>query len=47
MYNTTREGGLAVKTLPCNTEDEGLIPDQEAKIPHALWPKNENRKQKV
>ena len=24
------EGGLAVKTLPSNTEDEGLIPDQEA-----------------
>ena len=41
------EGGLAVKTLPSNTEDEGLIPDQEAKIPHALWPKNKNRKQKV
>ena len=47
MYTAKSEGGLAVKTLPSNTEDEGLLPDQEAKIPHVLWPKNKNRKQKV
>ena len=47
VSNTKIEGGLVVKTLPSNTEDEGLIPDQEAKIPHALWPRNKNRKQKV
>lgn len=46
MYTAKSEGGLAVKTLPSNTEDEGLLPDQEAKIPHVLWPKNKNSKKK-
>ena len=31
-----------VKTLPSNTGEAGLIPTQGAKIPHVLWPKNEN-----
>ena len=31
-----------VKTLPSNGGGEGLIPDWGAKIPHALWPKNQN-----
>ena len=35
-----------VKTLPPNAGGAGLIPGQGAKIPHALQPKNQNRKQK-
>ena len=34
-----------VKTLPSNPEDVGSIPGQEAKIPRALWLKNQNIKQ--
>ena len=39
-------GGPVVKTAPSNTVDVGLIPGQGAKIRHALWPKDQNRKQK-
>ena len=36
-----------VKTLPSNAGGADLIPDQEAKIPHASWQtKNQNTKQK-
>ena len=36
-----------VKTLPSNTGGAGLIPGLGAKIPHALWPENQNiKKQK-
>ena len=35
-----------VKTSPSNAGDVGSIPDQEAKIPHALWPKHQNIKRK-
>ena len=35
-----------VGTLPSNEEGEGSIPGQGAKIPHDLWPKNQNIKQK-
>ena len=35
-----------VKTTPSNAGGVGLIPGEEAKIPHALWPKNQNIKQK-
>ena len=35
-----------VKTLPSNARGTGLIPSQGAKIPYALWPKNQNIKQK-
>ena len=39
-------GCPVVKTSPSNVGSEGSIPDQGAKIPHALWPKNQNIKQK-
>ena len=29
-------GGSVAKNLPCNAGDEGLIPSQGAKIPHAM-----------
>ena len=35
-----------VKTLPSNAGGASSIPGQGGKIPHALWPKNENIKQK-
>ena len=35
-----------VGTLPSNAEAAGSIPGQGAKIPHALWSKNQNIKQK-
>ena len=35
-----------VKTLPSNAGGADLIPGQEAKIPHALQPRNQNIKQK-
>ena len=31
------------ETSPNNAGDEGSIPGQGAKTPHALWPKNQNR----
>ena len=34
-------GGLAVQTFTSNAEVEGSIPAWEAKIPHALQPKNQ------
>ena len=39
-------GGPVVKTLPSNAGGAGPIPGWGAKIPHALWPKNQNIKQK-
>ena len=39
-------GGPVVKNPPCNAGDAGSIPGQGAKIPHALWPKNQKGKQK-
>ena len=39
-------GCPVVKTSASNVGSEGSIPDQGAKIPHALWPKNQNIKQK-
>ena len=37
-------GGSVVKCSSAGAE--GLIPGQGARIPHALWPKSQNRKQK-
>ena len=34
--------GPLVKTLPPNAADMGSISGPGAKIPHALWPKNQN-----
>ena len=39
-------GGPVVKASPSNAGGAGLIPGRGAKIPHALWPKNQNIKQK-
>ena len=36
--------GPAVKTLPLNEGDVGSIPGQEAKSPHASWPKKSEHK---
>lgn len=38
--------GLEMKTLPYSARDIGSIPGQGAKMPHGLWPQNENMKQK-
>ena len=35
-----------VKTLPSDAGDSGLISGQRAKVSHALWPENQNIKQK-
>ena len=35
-----------VKTSPSNAGGAGSIPGRGAKIPHALWPKNQNIKNK-
>ena len=35
-----------LKTLPSNAGSTGSIPGWGAKIPHALWPKNQNIKRK-
>ena len=39
-------GGPVVKTSPSNAGHAGSIPGRGTKIPHASWPKNQNRKQK-
>ena len=39
-------GGPVVEPLSSNAGGAGSIPGQGAKIPHALWPKNQNIKQK-
>ena len=39
-------GSPVVKILPSDAGGEGSLPDREAKIPHASWPKNQNVKQK-
>ena len=31
------------ETSPNNAGDEGSVPGRGAKIPHASWPKNQNR----
>ena len=36
-------GGPVVKTLPSNAGGVGSIPGHAAKVPYALWPKNQNR----
>ena len=42
----TFPGGLVVKTLPSNAGGASSIPNQGAKIPHALGPKSQNIRQK-
>ena len=37
-------GGPVVKTSPSNAGGAGSIPGRGAKIPHALWPKNQSIK---
>ena len=45
--NTSGEySGPGFKTSPSSAGDAGLIPSQGGKIPQALWPRNQNRKQK-
>ena len=39
-------GGPMVKTSSSKAGGEGSIPGRGAKIPHALWPKKQNIKQK-
>lgn len=39
-------GNPVIKTLPLNVRGVGSIPDPGAEILHALWPKNQNVKQK-
>ena len=39
-------GGSVVRTLPSNAGVAGLIPGWGAKIPRALWPKNQTIKEK-
>ena len=39
-------GGPVVKTSPSNAEGAGSISPWGTKILHALWPKNQNKKQK-
>ena len=39
-------GSPVVKTLPSNAWGVGSIPGWGAKIPHASWPENQNKKQK-
>ena len=36
--------GPVVKTLPSNAGDVSSDPGQEAKIPHELWPQDQNKK---
>ena len=38
-------GDPMVKTSPFNAGGMGSMPGQEAKIPHALWPKKPKQKQ--
>ena len=39
-------GGPVAKNPPSNAGGMGSIPGLGAKIPHALWPKNQNIKKK-
>ena len=39
-------GGPGAKTSPSTAGDARSIPGQGARIPHGLWPKNQDRKQK-
>ena len=47
LKHETRDfpGGPVVKTSSSNAGASGSIPDWEAKVPHASWPKNQNIKQ--
>ena len=45
-YKNPLISGPVVKTLPSNAGGASSIPGQGDKIPHALWPKNQNIKQK-
>ena len=38
--------GPVVRTSPSNAEGRGSIPAQGTEIPYALWPKNQNIRQK-
>ena len=40
-------GGPLVDTSSSHARGAGLIPGQGAKIPHALWPKNQKTKTKT
>ena len=40
-------GGPVVKTLPSNAGSKGSIPGQGTKIPHALWPKSQNKTEAI
>ena len=44
--NRNFHGGPVVKTLPSDAGGVGSIPSPGANIPYALWPKNQNVKQK-
>ena len=44
--NRDFSGGTVVKTLPSDAGVASSVLDQGAKIPHALWAKKQNRKQK-
>ena len=46
IYCRDFHGCPVVKTSPSSTRGVGLIPGWGANTPHALWPKNQNRKQK-
>ena len=43
---TDPPGGPVVKSSPPNVGDAGLIPGWGTEIPRALWPQNQNIKQK-
>ena len=45
-HNRDFPGGPVVKTSPPNAGVLGSVPGWGAKIPDALWPKNQNIKQK-
>ena len=45
-HNRDFPGGPVVKTSPPNAGVLGSVPGRGAKIPDALWPKNQNIKQK-
>ena len=39
-------GSPAVKTLSSDAEDEGSVPVEELRVPHASWSVKQNTKQK-
>ena len=46
IKTTDFPGSPVVKISPSSAAGMGSTPDQEAKIPYVLWPKNKNIKQK-